>query len=148
MFRRSGSFPRLLLSHSESYSCWGNHYILMQISILECQPRADSALLFHDSESSEFGQDSCRRRQCGHDDVQQELLPAAGTPSKTTRQGQREKKTWKWDGGMETSEGLCYRASGLCEETDVSRVEGERWAHTRPVASAIAISPWDEQTDV
>lgn len=51
-------------------------------------------------------------------------------------------------GGMETREGSCYKAYGLCEETDVSVWKGEVSARTRPVAFAIAIPPRDEQTDV
>lgn len=38
-------------------------------------------------------------------------------------------------------EGLCYKAYGLCEETDVSLWRGEMSAHTHPVASAIAVPP-------
>lgn len=84
--------------------------------------------------------------QRAHEDVQQERLPAPGTPSKTTRWGQKEKKTWKRDGvggggAVETREGSRYKAYGLCEETDVSVWRGEVSACTRPVASAIATPP-------
>lgn len=72
----------------------------------------------------------CRRRQWAREDLQQERLPAPGTPSKATRWGQREKKTWKPGEGMETRECLCYKAYGLCEEADVSVWRGEGGTHT------------------
>lgn len=38
---------------------------------------------------------------CAYENVPQEHLSAPGTPSKTSNEG--EKRTWKWDGGAETT---------------------------------------------
>lgn len=92
-----------------------------------------------------FVEDSCRRRRCAHEDVQPEPLPAPGTPSKTTRLGQRKRE-----------KDMKARRERACVSRHMARARrqmflawrGEVSAHSRPVAAAAAVAPRDEQTDV
>lgn len=94
--------------------------------------------------------DSCWKRQSAHEDVQQECLPAPGTSSKTRRWGQKEKKDMKARRGGWRRVEVCVRRHMACVEGQMFVVQGGKGEHacthihTHPVASAIAVPPWDK----
>lgn len=72
------------------------------------------------------------------------------------KDGDRKRKTWKHDGGMETR---AYKAYGLCEETDVSVWRGEVSTHillhlflqyphgmSRQMCGEDVLACWDSQS--
>lgn len=62
--------------------------------------------------------------------------------------GDRKRKRHESEMGGWGRERACVTRHMACLRRQMFLCAGERWAHTRPVASAIAIPPCDEGTDV